>query len=325
MTTTSGETGLTLRHRPLTAALRAVAIMACLPYLGLKIAWIAGSHVGIPEGSALLDHRLVMAMANSLTVLMDASVVVLALLLTRPWGQRVPAPLLAVPMWAATGLLAPIMIGLPFQLVGTAIDGSEAPAAAEEPFLNDWVFGVVYGGFVLQGLALGTLFVLYAGKRWGHLWRGRVWDLPTGATSTFMRATAVAGSLLALFPAAMHTLWAVGGTTALPADRVLQRTTPFYLLEGVRVGFAVLAVTAVLLLAFRLRPAMPVRGLLAAAWVGVGALAAWAGWMILGALLPQSDEGKQTPALLMLTYAGEMISGLLLTCAVASLLRRRGA
>jgi hypothetical protein len=325
MTTTSAETGLSLRHRPLTAALRAVAIVACLPYLGLKIAWISGSRVGIPEGSALLDHRLVMAVANSVTVLMDASVVVLALLLTRPWGQRVPTWLLAVPMWAATGLLAPIMVGFPVQLLGTAIGGNEAPAAAEEPFLHDWVFSVVYGGFILQGLALGTLFVLYAGKRWGHLWRGRVWELPTGATGTFMRVTAVAGSLLALFPAVMHALWAAGGTTALPADRVLQRTTSFYLLEGVRVGFTVLAVAGVLLLAFRLRPALSVRGPLAAAWVGASALGAWAGWMILGALMPESDEGKQTPALLMLTYAGEMISGLLLTCAVASLLRRRGA
>jgi hypothetical protein len=70
--------------------LRAVAVLSCLPYLGLKTAWIAGSHLGIPRGSALLDDRLAVAVINGVSVLLDSAVIVLALALTRPWGLRVP-------------------------------------------------------------------------------------------------------------------------------------------------------------------------------------------------------------------------------------------
>ncbi|MEV4785388.1 hypothetical protein AB0K53_08070 [Streptomyces tuirus] len=37
--------------------LRAVAVVSCVPYLGLKTAWIAGSHVGIPEGTSPTGPR----------------------------------------------------------------------------------------------------------------------------------------------------------------------------------------------------------------------------------------------------------------------------
>ncbi|BCL19629.1 hypothetical protein ACPCBX_32125 [Streptomyces tuirus] len=37
--------------------LRAVAVVSCVPYLGLKTAWIAGGHVGIPEGTSPTGPR----------------------------------------------------------------------------------------------------------------------------------------------------------------------------------------------------------------------------------------------------------------------------
>ena len=67
-----------------------VAILACLPYLALKIVWIAGGEIGIPADSVLLDpdNETVMKAANALTVLMDSAVIALVLTLTRPWGRR---------------------------------------------------------------------------------------------------------------------------------------------------------------------------------------------------------------------------------------------
>ncbi|MBT2366744.1 hypothetical protein J7E88_15850 [Streptomyces sp. ISL-10] len=316
---------LTLRRRPLRSALRAVAIAACLPYLALKIAWIAGSRIGIPEGSVLLDHRALIAVVNSVTVLMDAAVVVLALLLTQPWGMRVRGRLLGVPIWGATGLLAPIMVGFPVQLAASAAGGTTTQDTTGEPFLDGWVFDVVYSGFLLQGLALGVLFLLYARDRWSHLWRGQVWDLPSAVTGRPVRALAVAGALLAVFPGVMHLMWAAGSTAALPAARVLERTTDFYVLEGVRVGFVALAVAGTLLLAFRLGPALSVKLPLGMAWVGASALGAWGGWLTMTAAMPPAHDAEQPTTLLTLTYAGEMISGLLLSAAVAVLLRRRGA
>ncbi|MFD7520170.1 hypothetical protein ACFV85_35795 [Streptomyces niveus] len=302
-------------------ALRAVAIASCLPYITLKILWIAGDRTGVPDGSTLLDHRARMAVANGVSVVLDATVVVLALLLTQPWGRRVPAWLLVLPMWVAAGLLAPIMTGYPLQLAASVGEGSRPAPSNSEPFLDAWVFGVVYGGFILQGLSLGALFVRYARRRWGRLRRGRVGDPP----ATIATRTAVtAGSLLALLPAVMHLLWAAGATTGLSADRVESRSTDFYLVEGVNGLFAVVAVVGTLLLAFRfgrgagLSPRWP----LAAAWVGSGTLGCWGGFLFLVTALP-GEQDQRAAGLMVLTYAVSMVAGLLLFSGVVSVLRRR--
>ncbi|MGH4027401.1 hypothetical protein ACQB60_00540 [Actinomycetota bacterium Odt1-20B] len=291
-------------------ALRTLAIAACLPYIALKIAWVAGSHIGIPDGSSLLDHRATMVVANSVTILMDAAVVALALLLTRPWGLRVPAWLLGLPMWAASGLLAPIMTGYPLQLLVKAAGGTvNKPAdTGRRAFLDDWVFGVVYTGFILQGLALGTLFVLYARDRWGHLWRGRVRDLPGSATGHTQRTLAVAAAVVALFPVVTHLMWACDSRWGLSESRSGGLTSDAHVLEAMYAVFLLAAAAGGLLLAFRAGRTLPVKVPLALAWVGSGAAACWGGWLGLAAV---SGVSEQPTPVMNLTYAGHMIVGIL--------------
>ncbi|MFI6940726.1 hypothetical protein ACIBI4_15745 [Streptomyces sp. NPDC050418] len=307
MTTTPLTTRTT--DRPATSrgvkALRAVAIAACVPYLSLKLTWIFGGRIGIPEDSTLLDHRATMLIANTATVLMDACVVVLALLLTRPWGLRVRSWLLAVPMWAATGLLAPIMAGFPLQILVRLLGGSVRTEAANDPFLHEWVFSVVYGGFILQGLALGALFVLYARRRWGHIWQGRVWDLDAGP-----KAPAVAAAVCAVLPVTTHTLWATGSATGLSSAAADGRASDFYALEVLYALFPVVAVAGALLLAFRPAPGLALRVPLALVWLGSAATACWGGWLLIGSLAA-TDMADRPTALMLLTYAGAMITGLL--------------
>jgi hypothetical protein len=307
--------------------LRVVAILSCLPYLSLKIAWVAGSELGVPAGSPLLENRTSLIVANTLTVLMDSAVIVLALLLTRPWGRRVPAWLLTLPMWAATGLLAPIMTGYPLQLLVSAFGGSPGgtDGGSGEPFLDEWVFAVVYGGFIVQGLALGALFVRYARERWGHLWQGRVWDLPVGIMGPAQRAAAVAAAVLALFPLALRLLWAGGGTTGLSEGVIADRGSDFHVLEAMYVVFILVAVTAGGLLAFRRGRALPVRVPLALAWVGSGAVACWGGWMAAASLVPSADPADRPTELMYLAYAGQMIVGLLVATVGAHYLAKRSA
>ncbi|MFJ8663772.1 hypothetical protein [Streptomyces sp. NPDC093795] len=318
-------------HRPTAArrALRALAILACVPYVSLKVAWVAGSEIGIPAGSTLLEHPRMMAIANSVTVVADVLVVVLALLLTQAWGRRFPAWLLALPMWAATGLLTPIMTGYPTQLAVAAFSGDEKAAAPSEPFLDPWVFGVVYSGFILQGLALGTLFVLYARDRWGHLWRGRLGDLPGRTTGPWVRAAALAGSVTALASAVPHLLWAAGAITGLSARRIADRDADFYVLEAQWLGFLAVAVLSTLLLVLRrparLRARLRVRTTLAVAWTTSAAVGCWGAYMSLVAVLPETDPTKRVPDLVQLSYAGDMITGFLLAACVAVFLRRRSA
>lgn len=317
--------------------LRAVAILACLPYIGLKVVWMTGSHLGIPEGSELRDpgRQPLMVVVNGASVLMDGAVVVLALLLTRPWGLRAPAWLTALPAWVACGLLAPIMVGFPAQLAARALgfgdgdgngngNGGQSSGTGGK-FLAEWVFGMVYGGFIVQGLALGGLFVLYARRRWGHLWRGRIADLPArGPNRALRRPAAVVIALLTAVPAAVHLLWATGADTGLNRYRAQDRTSDFAVLEGVYVLFALLTAVGVLMVAFRagrpLRLALP----LGLAWVGSAALACWGGWLLLAGLTAQ-NAAKEPTALMNLTYAVQMTVGLLVLAAGGRFFRERGS
>ncbi|WP_447036641.1 hypothetical protein [Streptomyces sp. DSM 118878] len=308
--------------------LRLAALVACVPYLSLKLAWIFGSHLGIPEGSTLLDHRVVMIFGNGLTVLMDGAVIVLVLLLTRPWGLRAPTRLLVPPMWAATGLLVPIMAGFPLtQLVrviaGGSGDGSgSGSGGSAEPFLDAWVFGVVYTGFIVQGIALGSLFVLYSRDRWGHLWRGRLRDVP-GGHGRARRVTAVAAALLALWPAALHLLWAAGATTGLSEARIEENGSDFSVLEWLNALYLAAAVAGGLLLAFHRRPALPVKVPLALAWLGPGAVGCWGGWLLFGSLTTLGDAAGRPTATMLLTYAVHVIVGTLVAVVGAGFLGER--
>ncbi|MFJ2894447.1 hypothetical protein ACIO87_06135 [Streptomyces sp. NPDC087218] len=291
------------------ALLRALAITATLPYIALKTAWIAGSRIGIPDGSPLLEHRATMIVANGVTILMDSAVVVIALLLTRPWGRRVPAWLLVLPVWVASGLLLPIMTGYPTQLVVGLFRGGGGGGDGK-PFLDEWVFGVVYGGFTVQGLALGTLFALYARDRWGHLWQGTLRDLPKSPTAPALRVTAVLASLLAVVPAVAHLVWATGSTAGLNAARIADRDGPFYIMEAFNVLFAVVAAAGVLLLAFR-RSALPLAVPLVLAWCGSGASGCWGGWLSIASMTGAQKVSEQPTPTMVVIYGVQMLLGAL--------------
>ncbi|WP_240661995.1 hypothetical protein [Streptomyces sp. WAC 06738] len=308
-------------------ALRLVAAVACLPYLSLKTAWIAGSTVGIPAGSELLEKRGTMAAVNSLTVLMDAAVIVLAFALTRPWGRRIPAWLVALPLWAATGLLAPIVVGFPLQAVIALFGGGGAGADDGEPFLDEWVFTVVYTGFGVQALALGWLFALYVRDRWGHLLRGRLAGLPPSPTGPAQRVLAVLAAVVALLVAGLHLSWALGSTAGLSGHLVGQRSANLRVNEAIQVAFALAAAAGVVLVAHRPRPRTRLATAAALGWTGGAALAAWSGWMLLASLVTENPvRGDRQPTQPMnLAYAGGMITGLLVLAVGATFLAERAA
>ncbi|MFI7233831.1 hypothetical protein [Streptomyces cyaneofuscatus] len=305
---------------------RALAVAACVPYVGLKLAWMAGSRVGIPDGSPLLDGGVVLAVGNAATVLMVGCVVVLALLLTRPWGLRVPAWLLVVPMWVASGLLLPIMTAYPLQMAVRLLGGSGGGAGSGgDPFLDPWVFGVVYGGFIVQGIALGALFALYAKGRWGLLWQGRLRELPRTPSSSVLRVAAVAATLVALAPGLAHLLWAAGATAGLNEGRVAERTSDFHVLETVNALFVAAAVAGVLLLAFRRGGRLPLRVPLVLVWAGSAQVACWGGWLSLAALVGAGVVSDRPTTAMVLIYAVQMLVGTLIALPVAHLLAERAA
>jgi hypothetical protein len=301
------------KPRSATRVLRALAFTACAPYLALKIAWVSGSRVGIPDGSMLLEHRTAMIVGNSASVLIDSMVVVLALLLTQPWGRRAPAWLLILPAWAATGLLSPIVVGYPLQLGARLLGGTPAASngPAARPFLREWVFTVVYTGFIVQALALGALFVLYARARWGQLWQGPISGLATqGPMRGVQRAMALMTSAVMLQPLAANLLWATGSTSGLTAAKIADRTSDFYALETAYVLFAVMTVTGLLLVAFPGAGVLPLRLPLSLAFVGSAALGCWGGYLMLSAL-ENRDPSRRISETMNVTYSMQLLAGML--------------
>ncbi|MFI8960549.1 hypothetical protein ACIGO8_00410 [Streptomyces sp. NPDC053493] len=136
-----------------------VAVAALVPYTALKTAWALGLTVGYtgegrpgadPEytsdlGLWLYDHGV------DVTAVLAGLGMLLALALTRPWGRRLPRPLLLALGWAGAGALTPF--GVFLTVVGalwwTGIAGGGPADHAP------WVVAVAYGGFCLFGLALG--------------------------------------------------------------------------------------------------------------------------------------------------------------------------
>lgn len=251
--------------------LRVVALAATVPYLTLKSAWLAGSHVGIPDGSVLREPGLFFAAANSVTLAMDACVILLVLVLTRPSGIRFPAWLLTVPVFVASGLLTPILLGFPGQLLvrglGFGLDG--VAKAAQEPFLDPWVFNVVYAGFTIQGLALAGLFVPYARERWGRRWQGVLGQRLPSSTGVVAGAAAATG----LAVSAVYAYWAFGGTAWLGAERAAAYSAETAVVSAAH-GMCALAAGAGALLLARggdVRARWP----LGLAWIGAGATLSW--------------------------------------------------
>ncbi|MGH3862331.1 hypothetical protein [Actinokineospora sp.] len=242
------------------------AVAATFPYLALKLTWIFGGTVGIV--GADMNELLV---ANIATVFMDLIVLVTALALTRPWGLRLPAPVVVVPMWLASGMLAPIVLLAPLlpALLGDAPSGDGA-------FLRPWVYAVVYGGFALQGVLLMAAFVLYTRARWPHVSAAR----NTDAADPLASGLASVASVLALGVAAAYLSWAAGSTLWTPPGLT---STPG---AGDSVNLAIHGLAAVLTavgltwLVRRVPRNRPVMVPVAMTWVGAGAMFGWACWSL---------------------------------------------
>ena len=307
--------------------LRAVAIAACVPYLLLKIAWASGSHLGIPDGSSLLEGRAAMVAGSVESALLDSLVVVLVLLLTQRWGRRTPVWLLIPPVWAAAGLLSPIIVGYPLQLAARLLGGTTTPSGghAARPFLHEWVFAVVYTGFIVQGLALAALFLLYARARWGHLWRGRISSLARqGPAHGVQRATAFLACAVVLVPLTTHLLWATGSTSGLTAAQIADRTSDFYALEAAYVLLALMTLTGLLLIASPRAGALPLRLPLSLASVGSSALACWGGYLMLTALADR-DPSRRISELTNVTYSAQLVTGTMVVVMGAYFFAERAA
>ncbi len=211
--------GRDVRVRTESVALGLV-VLAVVPYTALKVLWLAGASIGVRNETVLAElHSTRMVVGNDLTILLELAAVGLALALTSGWGRRVPGWIVLGVGAGATGLLAPILLGLPVgSLLQLAVQGDVHTGGMEH--LSPWVFAVVYGSFGLMAIGLVVLASRYAAARWGHVLR-RPPDPPP------VWVTVVGGLGLLPFGAAMlwWGLFGPGSTGPQAMDAVVQRTT----------------------------------------------------------------------------------------------------
>ncbi len=256
---------------------------ATVPYLTIKVLWICGSHLGMTDPDQL-DTATYRA-ANAVTVLLDATVVVIAVALAYDWGRRVPAWCILPPIWIATGLLAPVVVLLP--VAAPVVVGRDSTGDA----LAGWVYAVVYGGFAVQGLLIVAAFVLYARRRWPAALDGSVPD--RSALLPVQRFVAAVLCTLATMVAGFNAAWAFGSTAGLgdlaqrqsPADRI---TLGVYALFAAATAAGLPALVAG-------RPTRwPAWPALALTWFGSGAMVTWGLYLL---IIATNDPALTSPGM----------------------------
>ncbi|MFI7638254.1 hypothetical protein [Nonomuraea sp. NPDC049400] len=224
-----------------------VAVAAMLPYLTLKLLWLTGSSIGVTDPDLMRDSSMVGL--NAMTFGMDAVGMVLALAFTMRWGLRLPAWLVLLPLWVGTGLLSVMVVTAPIMVM---LDGLSAFQGGS---IEPWVYMMVYGGFIGQGVGLMTAFWLYSRDRWPHAFTTRVGHPFASPTRSFQTVVAW-GALLVTLP--------IGAV----------RLSGGFFLEGFK-GLLGIAGAVALILAVRRRGGGPFWRPLVVAWLGSGSLFGW--------------------------------------------------
>lgn len=255
------------RHRRLLAA---GALVATLPYLGLKVLWIGGSRVGLTDPTFGTDAS--MRALNTLTLGLDLYAAGLALVFLTRRGRRAPAWLVVPPLWVGYGLLgcvllvavpSALLLALTSPAAGPTVDLSAGPIAG-------WVYALVYTGFCGLGLCLLPAGASWAAERWGaaQRWRARLGDGHAPGW-TAVTATAALGGVAALGALA---------TSAVASDGLSMQA-------GLGLGTLALGTTALGALVVG-RPRRARRWTaLAAGVLGSGGAAAWGCYAVLVGLV----------------------------------------
>ncbi|MFF4602542.1 hypothetical protein ACFY12_07275 [Streptomyces sp. NPDC001339] len=295
-----------------------LAMLACLPYLTLKLLWLLGFDIGVVDPHRF--SRTTWVAANAFTFLLDAVAAVVAYTLTRPAGRRTPAWLLLFPLWAASGLLIPLIAGVLGGSLAGVFTGLPHPMGSGN-FLAPWVFVVVYGGFTVEAVTLLGAFAVYAHQRWGNLLRLPLGALPDTGTRAVQRIFLLPAALLLALLGALDVLWGAGSTLGMDAAQADARTVISAASDWSN-GLLLLAgaVGLLLLVLPSPPPRLRVRTALAAAWTGSATAFASAGWQWLATAVPAGLSSGASPAttgLPGLTGALELCTGLTVLCAGA--------
>lgn len=301
------------RHRSPGALRLAIAYLtcaACVPYLTLKTDWLFGGNIGVNDVGMM--HSTKVVVVNAITVLLDATTILLALTFAYGWGRRLPSWLVVVPMWVGTGLLAPLALSLPLGTIVQFAMGEGSPtSSASASALDPWVFAVVYGGFITQAVGLAIAFVLYARARWAEVFAMEARDVPASPADVMRGFLTWASVAPMVFAVVVDLYWAFGGD----AGRRTELSTTQQVIQFVNAAIAFAGIAGALMLVRRRSGRLIVP--LIATWVGGGAGFSYGLFTCLVAADPE------TTTLMNLEALAGMLGGLVIALSGASLIAER--
>jgi hypothetical protein len=242
------------------------ADIAVAPYLLIKVAWTFGillpdARMGEPGWRAV----------NATTALLALVGILLGLAFSRPWGERLPAWLVLLPVWLGTGLLVPMVLLAP--VLGPAAVARDQSAGAAPTWSYEQLLVIV--SLVGVGVGLPVAFAGYATARWPEALGG---PLDLGDTPGHTRrlqlplAGIVAVGCVLLAIAKLY--WALGGTVGIDPARLDDRDLWWHLLTLSTGVWALAGAWAVLVLTSR-RGARRFLFPMLVSWVASGMLFAY--------------------------------------------------
>ncbi|MBJ3810580.1 hypothetical protein JGB26_26330 [Streptomyces flavofungini] len=255
------------------------AAFAMTPYALIKISWAVGAMAGlVPIGDGFSPAGW--AVLNTVTVGMAGIGIAMALALVRPWGMRIPGPLVVCVAWVGTGFLVPV---LPYAVLDSmlGLSGGGEPQHHEDdgPAMPGWEAGLIQFSFVGMGLGLALALPAYLRRRWPEAFAGPVGVHAQSGHSRGGRRHVLGAVGAGTVVGAVWIYWALGGTAGMAHPTELHANGR--LLTGIWGGWALTASAATWAVG-RGRPARLPRWIpLTLGWLGTGSLFAWSSWRLL--------------------------------------------
>ncbi|UED82894.1 hypothetical protein [Streptomyces profundus] len=291
-----------------------VAALAVAPYLLIKILWTLGLFVPTEEmGGA--DWRAI----NAATALLAAVGITLAMAFSRPWGNRLPAWLVALPVWVGTGLLVPMLLLAP--VLGPAAMNRDQAAGAPD----FWVYEQILVMISLVGAGVGLPLALlgYAKERWPEALGGPLdCGEPQGSSRALQATTAKLLAVGCVLLGAVKIYWAAGGTLGIDPDRLDGRDVWWHLLTLSTGVWALAGAWGLVALTTRRgsRRFLPPMG---AAWVSSGMLFAYSVYNLL-TLTDMQQPAPEHPLAAAATREIGAVLGVLMGIVILMVLHDRG-
>jgi hypothetical protein len=279
------------------------AAAAVAPYLVVKIAWTFGlflpnMRMGEPGWRAINATTAVLALAGML----------LGLAFCQPWGERVPAWLVVVPIWIGTGLLVPMVLVAP--VLAPAAMTRDRAAGGTATWSIEQILVVV--SLVGAGIGLPLALAGYVKARWPEALAGRITLRPNDLRTTLARLIAVGAGLLG----AVKIFWAAGGTLGIDPARLPARDLWWHLLSLSTGAWSLAgACTVLALTSGRFRPSLLV------SWVSSGMLFSY---NLFFALRTDSQASPEFPVPRVLCTEAGIVLGLLMVVVVLLVVDDRG-